>query len=374
MLNIRGATLVNGKQCNIVIKDRYIQEVTDDAVRGGDVISVPEGVFVSPGWIDLHTHAFPKFEPYCAHPDTIGYKSGVTTVVDAGSCGADDIADLYELAQDCKTNVLSFLNISRIGLKVLNELADLSTISPEKIYESFQKYPDLLVGLKARMSGSVIGDNGLAPLHMARSCATTLHKPVMVHIGSAPPKLRDILEVLEKGDIVTHCFNEKDGNNMFMDEPMLRDALQNAIERGVYLDVGHGTSSFSFRTAQRAKQENIPFQTISTDIYERNRVHGPVYDMATTLNKFLALGYSLEDVISRVTEKPAQVLNQPQLGSLEEGSVADLTFFKVEHTPVDLIDSLGNNLHGSVQIKPYAVVLGGEYIECNTSYELKKSH
>ncbi|WP_284140495.1 amidohydrolase/deacetylase family metallohydrolase [Virgibacillus sp. LDC-1] len=373
MLNIRGAKLINGKQCNIVIKDGYIQDVTEDDVFGGDVILVPEDVFVSPGWIDLHTHAFPKFEPYCAHPDTIGYKSGVTTVVDAGSCGADNIQDLYELAQDCKTRVFSFLNISRIGLQVLNELADLSTISSEKIYESFQKYPDLLVGLKARMSGSVIGENGLTPLHMARACAVTLHKPVMVHIGSAPPKLKDILEVLEKGDIVTHCFNEKEGNNIFMDDPILHDALQRAIKRGVYLDVGHGTSSFSFHTAQRAKQANIPFETISTDIYDFNRMHGPVYDMATTLNKFLALGFSLEEVIRRVTEKPARVLNQPQLGSLKKGSVADLTFFKVEHTPIDLIDSMGNTMHVSMQIKPYAVLLGGEYIVCRNAYELKES-
>ncbi|MBD1222397.1 amidohydrolase/deacetylase family metallohydrolase [Virgibacillus halodenitrificans] len=374
MLNIHGASLINGKQCNITIKNGYIQDVTKEEVYEGDVISVPEGVYVSPGWIDIHTHAFPKFEPYCAHPDIIGYKSGVTTVVDAGSCGADNIEELYELNLECKTRVFSFLNISNVGLKVLNELADLAAISPRRIYESFHKYPDMLVGLKARMSASVIGENGIKPLHIARSCAEKLNKPVMVHIGSAPPKLQDILKVLAKGDIVTHCFNEKEGNNIFNNDPVLTNLLQEAIKRGVYLDVGHGTSSFSFRTAKKAMQKKIPFQTISTDIYETNRIHGPVYNMATTLNKFLALGYSLEEVIRSVTEKPAQVLNKPQLGSLKKGSVADLTFFKVEKKHAVLTDSLGNTLDASVEIKPYAVLLGGEYIECDNEYELKESN
>lgn len=364
MINISGGKLVNGQKCNIIIKNGLIENVTNEHIDAGDVISLPEGVYVSPGWIDLHTHAFPKYPPYCSHPDEIGYKTGVTTVVDAGTCGADDVDQLYDIAQTSRTRVLSFLNISRTGLQTRNELADLSLLSPEKLYKAFEKYPEMIVGVKARMSGSVVGDNGIKPLEIARQSANDVHKPLMVHVGSAPPKLTEIIDLLEKGDIMTHCFNEKIDNNIFNDDHTVNQALLKAIDRGVNLDVGHGTSSFSFNIAQKAKTAEVPFHSISTDIYEGNRINGPVYNMATTLSKFLALGYTLPDVIKRVTEIPAQLINKPRLGQLTKGAIADLTFFTVENEETTLVDSLGQKLIAPVHIKPYAVVLGGQYHIC----------
>src|SRR5690625_7570139 len=110
MINIKGAMLVNGHKCNIQIKDGFIENITADYIGAGDVISVPEDVYVSPGWIDLHTHAFPKYKPYCSYPDDIGYKTGVTTVVDAGTCGADEIDELHNIANSSKTGGLSPLH------------------------------------------------------------------------------------------------------------------------------------------------------------------------------------------------------------------------------------------------------------------------
>ncbi|GIO27089.1 amidohydrolase/deacetylase family metallohydrolase [Ornithinibacillus bavariensis] len=364
MVIIEGATLVNGTQCNIVVKDGLIEEITIDNVVGGDVISIPKGVYVSPGWIDLHSHAFPNFEPYCSHPDNIGYTSGVTTVVDAGSCGADDITDFYELAKECHTRVLAFLNVSSIGLRVRNELTDLSNLSFEKIEHSFQRFPDFLVGLKARMSASVIGENDIKPLKLTMDYASKLKKPVMVHVGSAPPLLSEIAEQLRKGDIITHCFNGKEGNTIIDDDLSIKKAIRDATNRGVYLDVGHGTSSFSFEIAKQAMKGRLPLHSISTDIYEQNRLYGPVYSLATTMTKFLALGYSLEDVVKSVTETPAKILKKPLLGVLKRGAVADLTFFTIEDKNVTLIDSLGNKLDSPIQIKPFAVILGGKYYEC----------
>lgn len=373
MLNISGASLLNNKKCNIKIKDGYIHSVTSLDKYDGDAISVPEGVYVSPGWIDLHTHAYPRFEPYCSHPDKIGYKSGVTTVVDAGTCGANNIEHLCKIAKNSKTSVFSFLNIAQNGLEVRNELANLKNISWEKIRDSFQAYPDLLVGLKVRMSKSVVGENGLEPLKIARKYGELLNKPLMVHIGSSPPKLTDILDLVEKGDVITHCFHEKEGNTIFNHEQMIHPSLYQAVRRGIYLDVGHGTSSFSFHIAQQAKAKHLPFHSISTDIYEKNRLHGPVYDMATTLNKFLALGYRLEEVIQKVTEMPATILQKPELGSLAKGTVADLTFFTVEKEQLELEDTYGKKFTTVKRIKPYAVTLGGEYIVCDEN-EIEASY
>src|SRR5699024_8246535 len=123
-----------------------------------------------------------------------------------------------------------------------------------------------------------------------------------VHIGNAPPRLSDIAAILQQGDVLTHIYNDKPGNNLFTCLPSIRVA----IVRGVYLDVGHGTASFSFDIAKRALKEQIPSHSVSTDIYNHNRINGPVYDLATTMNKFLAMGYPLAEIIACVTENPAK--------------------------------------------------------------------
>jgi len=359
MVTIINATFLNSKRHNIILQDGKIVDVTDESVEKTNIIRMPDHVYVSPGWIDIHTHAFPFFEPYCSVPDDIGYKTGVTTVVDAGSCGADDIDTFYKMAKQSPTRVLSFLNISRVGLKVKNELADLTSVSYPVLETAIKKYPDMIVGLKARMSASIVGTNGLEPLKMAREYSDALNIPLLVHIGNAPPHLNDIANTLKQGDIITHIYNNKPGNNLFS----YLSSIRKAHERGVYLDVGHGTASFSFEVAKKALEQHIPPHSISTDIYNHNRINGPVYNMATTMSKFLALGYPLEKIIACVTENPAQMIQQEKLGTIKKGAVADLTFFTIENDPADLEDSYGESLHVEKQIKPYAVMLGGEYYE-----------
>lgn len=360
---IENVRLINGERCTIIIKDGKISEmITGEHHSEGEVISLPENSYVSSGWIDLHTHAFPKYQPYCAKPDEIGYLTGVTTVVDAGSSGADDFDEFHEISKQSVTNVWSFLNVSRIGLKVTSELADLANLSADAIEATLQKYPDQIVGLKARMSQSVIGNHGIKPLKMAKEIARKVDLPLMVHIGSAPPKLADILACLDEGDIVTHCFHEKTNNHIYYQENLT--ALKDAVARGVYLDIGHGTSSFSFDIARRAKNDDIPFHTISTDIYHVNRVNGPVHNMATTLTKFLALGYSLKDVIRSVTENPAKIIHQPDQGKIKIGTDANLTFFSVQQKEALLKDSFGNELIHPDRIVPIGVFTGGNYYDC----------
>lgn len=361
---IENARLINGNKITIVIKDGKIVDVTNKYEGTGQKIMLPNNVYVSPGWIDLHTHSFPKYKPYCANPDEVGYKTGVTTVVDAGSAGAYDLDEFYGITRQCKTRVYSFLNISPIGLKVRNELSDLSILSSELIEEANRKYPELIVGLKARISASVVGNNGVKPLEIGKQFSRKIDKPLMVHIGNAPPKISNILPLLDKGDIVTHCFNHKQSNHLFTQCEKVEKELLDAIRRGIYLDIGHGTSSFSYAIARKAKERGIPFHSISTDIYEENRVNGPVYNMATTLSKFLSLGYSLETIIKAVTETPARMIRQDKIGALKKGNHADLTFFHIKEKEKVLKDSIGNELVVKKQIIPHAVMIGGIYYEC----------
>jgi dihydroorotase len=360
-LVLKHAKLIDETVKDIVIENDTIVDVLEEYKGDGHMIDLRGKVYVSSGWIDLHTHAFPKFPPYFAEPDKIGYQSGVTTVVDAGSSGCDDIAEFYRIARKCKTRVLAFLNISKIGLKRIDELADLSNLQYEPLRQAYEKYEPFIVGLKARISASVVKENGIKPLQVARIFADDLQLPIMVHVGSEPPLITDILNELQEGDILTHCFNGKK-NNIFREQDEPVEELYDALNRGVLLDIGHGRESFSFETARKAKAANIPFHTISTDIYEGNRVNGPVYDMATVLTKFMYLGYDLQTIIKAVTETPAHMLKQEKLGKIEKGYVADLTLFTVENEEVILIDSMGESVQYDKKIVPKSVVIGGEYI------------
>ncbi|MGX7595079.1 amidohydrolase/deacetylase family metallohydrolase [Planococcus plakortidis] len=358
---LRNIKMIDGRIVDLVLEGGNIKEFAD-AGKGEGYIVDCTGQYVSSGWIDLHVHAFPEFKPYGDDIDDIGVKQGVTTIVDAGSTGADRIDELAESSLTAKTNVFAFLNISKIGLERVDELSQLSWLDMEKAKQAIQTHNELIVGLKARISQSVVGENGIVPLQIARALSDETGQPLMVHIGSAPPKLEEVIPLLKQGDVITHFLNGKE-NNLFDDGKPL-SMLQEAIERGVHLDVGHGTSSFSFEVAEAAKAHGIRFDTISTDIYKDNRLNGPVYGMANLLTKFLALGYSLQEVIDGVTVNAANWLKKPELVRIRVGEPANLTLFSVKEQPIVLVDSYGTERTYHQTIQAEGVIANGEYIKC----------
>jgi len=354
---------IDGMEIDIVIKDGKIVQVMPAGAGRGEHMIDCSGVYVSSGWIDLHVHAFPEFDPYGDEIDKIGVNQGVTTILDAGSCGADRISELAASRQKAKTNVFAFLNISRIGLQRVDELSSLEWIDKGKVVQAVNDYKDVIVGLKARISKSVVCDNGVEPLRIARALSRETALPLMVHIGSGPPFIDEIIPLLEKRDIITHYLNGKQ-NNLFDAQGKPLQVLKDAIERGVHLDVGHGTASFSFKIAESAKRHKIGLNTISTDIYRNNRINGPVFSMANVLTKFLSLGYSLEEVIAAVTTNAANWLKKPELGSIKVGDVANMTLFTVRNEAITLTDSEGEKRVADQRIETKGVVVNGEFIEC----------
>jgi len=362
---IRNAQYITGEKIDIIIKNGFIHEITTARTGKGDKIYDCSDTYISSGWIDLHTHAFSKHHPYGDHIDEIGIKQGVTTVVDAGSCGAKQISELIAEAKQSKTNVFAFLNISQIGLERIDELSNLKWINQEKVIKAINDYPHFIVGLKARMSKSVVGTNGLRPLKIAHQIADQTSLPMMVHIGSKPPLIEEIVLHLQKNDIITHYLNNK-ANGFLNEKGIPKKQLVQALHDGILLDVGHGSASFSFSVAEMAKKHDIHFHTISTDIYRENRLHGPVFSLANTLTKFLYLGYSLHEVIRAVTETPAKILNRPELGNIQTNTLANLTLFTIEDKPNILIDSEGDRRNFNKKITVQGVVINGEFISYKT--------
>lgn len=361
---LSGVRFPSGQAVDLSVESGRIAAISPAGTAAASGRSIDcKGLYVSSGWIDMHVHAFPEFEPYGDSIDNIGVHCGSTTIVDAGSCGADRIAELAASRENARTRLLAFLNISRIGLQRTDELSHLKWINREAAVSASREHADFVVGFKARISSSVVGNNGIEPLRLAISIAEEAGLPLMTHIGSAPPAIEEVIPLLRQGDIVTHFLNGK-ANNLFDAAGLPLPALMDAVKRGVLLDVGHGTASFSFETAEQAKRSGILFDTISTDIYRSNRLHGPVYGIASVLTKFLSLGYPLTDVINAVTVTPAAWLNRPELGRIQIGEPANLTLFSLEERPSLLTDSGGCTRTAQQTIQAQGVVVNGEYLAC----------
>ena len=359
-LLLRRARLVDDTVSDIALKDGKIAALGDVDGPALKTIELGGECYVSAGWIDSHVHCYAKSPIYHDQPDSVGIATGVTTVVDAGSTGADDIDDFYTLTREAATEVYALLNISRVGLVAQNELANMANIDADAVREAVKRHPDFIVGLKARMSSSVVGENGITPLDRAKAMqAQNGDLPLMVHIGNNPPDLDEIAERLSAGDIITHCYNGKP-NRILTPQGELRVSVTRAISRGVRLDVGHGTASLSFAVAKRAIELGILPHTISSDIYCRNRISGPVHSLANVMSKFLAIGMSLPQVIECVTANAADGLRLKQKGRLQVGLDADLTLFTLKRQPTVLVDAENDSLQAEQLLVPLAAIRAGK--------------
>ena len=199
----------------------------------------------------------------------------------------------------------------------------------------------------------------MIPLHRAREAADAAGLPIMVHPQDAwCDSLDDILACMGDGDILTHCFHGS-RCGILDDEGKVRAAARAAIDRGVIFDVGHGAGSFSWDVVEAALSQGVLPQTISSDLHVYN-VNGPVYDLAHIVTKFLHLGLSLDDALTRVTSVPAEVIHMSgQIGTLAEGAWGDAVVMELRHGEFQLADTSGQVRVGRQNLVPVTVVKGG---------------
>ncbi|WCG35479.1 amidohydrolase/deacetylase family metallohydrolase [Companilactobacillus farciminis] len=361
-LYIKNGKDISGFPLEVLIEDKKIAQIGPklSVITADYEIDLQNSSYISAGWIDDHVHCYEKLSLYYDDPDKVGYLTGVTTVIDAGSTGADNIEDFYQITRQKKTNVFAMINISRTGILAQNELADMTKVEYAPLQKMIDQYPEFIVGIKARISKSVVVDNGIKPLIKAKifQKLLTQHLPLMVHVGTNPPTLAEIMDVLEKGDIITHCFNGK-ANGILNENGQVEEFVKAGLAKGIIFDIGHGSESFNLKTAQQATIENIFAQSLSTDIYHHNRELGPVYDMATCIEKMLYLGFDLKQIIPMITTVPAHNFNLDK-GELLVGKDADLTIFDVKKQTKELIDSDGNKFQTNTVVEPLYSIIGGQ--------------
>ena len=345
--------IVTGGQ--VIDPSQQLNDFIDLAVTNGKIVAMEkdlkggiagntikaDGKIIVPGLIDLHTHVYQGVSHYGVNADTHCLKTGVTTVLDVGSSGADTFNGLKQYVIDqSRTRVLALLNLSAIGMisERAGELVNLSYADVDYAVKTILENKDVIVGLKVRMEKDFLAGNAQQVLSLAREAAEAANCPIMFHVGDTLPSMAQVLNAARPGDIITHIFHSRREGILDKNGIVIPEAHE-AVSRDVILDVGHGRGSFSYDVARRALDQGLAPHTISSDIHAHN-VNGPVYDLPTTLSKFLYLGMSLEDVIQKSTYNPAKVLNlETEIGVLKVGACADITILELKSEPIELTDA-----------------------------------
>lgn len=370
-LLIRGGRVVDPSQ--------NVDAVQDVAISEGKIkrlaARIPEnearqvipaaGKIVTPGLIDLHTHVFPYVGPYGIEPDPYCVTRGVTSVIDAGTSGAFTFPAFRRfIITRAATRIRALLHVVSIGMVAgstpnMGELEDLRYCDPELAARVASENRDLIVGFKIRFSKQYTGPNDLEGMERARVAADEAGLPLMIHIGGSYSPLKDFLDLMKKGDVVTHSFNSHPNGILDASGKLIPEILA-ARQRGVLIDVGHGAGSFSFHVMEKSLQQGFLPDTISSDLYSAN-INGPVFDLPTTLSKFLLLGLSLHDVIERATVNAARVFTfGATVGTLRPGAEADIAVLELRDGEFTFTDSDGKTRSGKQKVVPVVTVRGGK--------------
>jgi dihydroorotase len=354
---------ISGRR-DVAIKDGRIAAVSTEipAAKALKTVNVA-GMYVTPGLVDLHVHVFAGTGtaytgPLSVRPDDHSFRSGVTTMVDAGSSGWRNFEDFKKLIIDpARTRVLAMLNIVGAGMAGAPE-QNLQDMDPGKAAEMAAKHRDIIVGFKtAHYAGPE-----WTPVENAVKAGETAGLPVMVDFGRFRPErpFEDLVtKKLRPGDIYTHMFLSM--VPMLDDSGRLRPFLLQARKRGVLFDVGHGGGSFLFRQAVPAIKQGFFPDSISTDLHIGS-MNGPMTTMLTTLSKFINMGMTLEDVILRATWNPARQIKREDLGHLSIGAPADVAVLRLAKGAYGFVDVNGARMQGTQKLEGELTMSNGKVV------------
>ena len=326
------------------------------------------GRTVTPGLIDLHAHVFEGVNEAGVQPDLAGVRAGVTTIVDAGSSGAATFAAFpRHILPHNATEVLPFLHICQTGLATNPDIIAAASIDLDATLRVVAEHKGLIRGIKARMVSPALDILGMEMPRLAKRAARESHLPLMVHIGDTQKRyrsdvIRELLPMLEPGDIVTHLFTANPGGVVDGGGRLVPEARE-LIDRGVWLDAAHGRLNFGFDVARKVLDQGLVPHCISTDLTVPGR-RATVHSLVEMMGRFLGLGFTLDQVIGMCTVNPARVLGeQERLGSLAVGRQADISVLDVRQGDWVVYDTVGEGMRISQALVPVLTVKRGQVFE-----------
>ncbi|MEJ7767714.1 MAG: amidohydrolase/deacetylase family metallohydrolase [Chitinophagaceae bacterium] len=394
LLSIIGIANVRGQTYSIVIKGGHvidaknnIDKVMDIAINNGNVVAVAsnidakqgrqvvnaEGMYVTPGLIDLHAHVFAGTEqdrylsngPEALAPDGHTFRVGLTTVVDCGGAGWKSFpAFKLNVIDHAKTRVLSFLNIVGEGMRGGPYEQDLNDMDPKMAANAARKYREFVVGFKVAHFEAA----QWTPVDNAVAAGKLANMPVIVDFGGddthPPLSIEELFfKHLRPGDIYTHTFTELSRRDPIVDlkTRVLRPFVPEAKKRGIIFDVGYGGGSFDYRQALPAIKSGFFPNTISTDLHTGS-MNGAMKDILNVMSTFVAMGMKVSEVIKATTWSAAQVIKREELGNLSVGSVADIAILNLRQGDFGFWDRMGYKLKGKQKFECEMTIKDGRIV------------
>jgi dihydroorotase len=375
---IKGGHVIDPKNnindvMDIAVKDGRISLIAKniDAKEGIQVVNA-EGLYVTPGLIDIHVHVFYGTNldqqymngPSSVVPDGFTFRVGVTTVVDAGCAGWRTFPAFKRQTIDrSQTRVLAFLNIVGEGMRGNPFEQNLKDMDPQVTAKFALDNKSDIVGIKlAHFEGP-----DWTPVDRSVEAGKLANIPVMIDFGGSNPPLSIeelFMQHLRPGDIFTHCFAQLGKSRESIVDPQtssIKPFVREAVKRGIILDVGYGGISFAFSQGIPAVKNGLYPQTISTDLHIGS-MNGAMKDMLTTMSKFLAMGMDLQSVIKASSWTPAQVIKREELGNLSLGSEADIAILNIRKSKFGLFDYTGYKIEADKKLECEMTIRAGKIV------------
>jgi dihydroorotase len=371
-LLLKGGQVIDAKNKlnavrDVAIQDGKIAEVAANipAEKARRVVDVT-GMYVTPGLVDIHFHAYAGTGMRGAYsgdnsvyPDGFTFRSGVTTIVDAGSSGWRNFPDFKDRVIDrSRTRVLAMLNIVGHGMGGGAIEQNTEDMDAKATAEAAVKYKDVVVGIK---TAHYDGPEWIA-VERAVEAGTLANIPVMVDLGTfrkERPYQELVTKKLRPGDISTHMY--LDAVPMLDEKGKVLPYLFEARKRGVIFDVGHGGGSFLFRQAVPAVEQGFVPDSISTDLHITS-MNGGMKDMLNVMSKFLNMGLPLDDVVARSTWNPAREIKREQFGNLSVGAIADVAVLRLVQGNFGFVDVFGARMKGTQKLICELTVHNGKVV------------
>ena len=347
---------------------RGLDAIRDVAIANGRIVAVAAQIkpgaaetldasakLVLPGLVDIHTHAARSKDG-----PALCLEDGVTAWVDGGSRGADGIDEAIAITRAASNRGRVLINIARTGIVAGGELKDIAVADVAAARAAVLRHRDMIIGVKARLSNDVAGVNDLEALRRAQAVARPFGLPVMIHMGQTVSPLPAILDLLKRGDIVTHLYAPAPNGILDAEGRVLPQVLA-ARRRGIVFDFANGRNGHvTWDVAERAMRQGFWPDTISTDWNTQSRTTG-VVDFPNVMSKFLLLGMPLGEVIARSTIKPARVFKAfAARGTLRIGAPADVAILELREGSFEFVDNYKATRTGRQRLFPIATVTGGK--------------
>ncbi|PYR66912.1 MAG: hypothetical protein DMF88_14625 [Acidobacteria bacterium] len=347
-----------------------LDAVRDVAISGGRIAAVNAGIagdaaetidargkLVVPGLLDIHTYAARS-----ADGPLLVLQDGVTGWIDAGSQGADHIADTIAVARSSPQQGRVLINIGRAGILPEGDTMDLAHADVNAARDAVAKNRDFIAGVKARLSRDVAGANDYEVLRRAKEVASGFGLPVMIHMGQTITPLPRLFDLLTRGDIVTHMFAPPP-NSIIDDSGKILPAVLAARQRGVWFDVGNGqTGHMRWDTIGAIMKARFWPDTFSTD-WNVNAHQTGVIDLPNCMSKLLGYGMSVPEAIARVTTNASRVFPVfRDRGTLKVGAPADVALLELREGNFEFLDNFKGTITGRQRFFPSGTVLAGKRV------------